>query len=212
MSENLTLTGQIQRVHIFVDFWNFTLSLRDTEAGFQSDWIKLPSVLMQQVQQLDISVPRSTYTYQGIRVYGSYDPSNPKDETLRKWASNFLASKVPGCKVDFVPRQKKKSPPKCPACQGLVSTCPHCAADMRGTEEKGVDTRIATEMISLAWENAYDVAILISSDKDFVPVVEFLHTKGKKVVHAAFPPKGAALLQTCWGQINMPAVMNSFRR
>ena len=51
-----------------------------------------------------------------------------------------------------------------------VRECPRCNGDMRGTEEKGIDTRIATEMISLAWVKNYDVAILVSSDHDFVPV------------------------------------------
>ena len=46
-------------------------------------------------------------------------------------------------------------------------------ADMRGTEEKGVDTHIATAMISLAWIDNYDVGVLVSSDRDFIPVVEF---------------------------------------
>ena len=83
---------------------------------------------------------------------------------------------------------------------------------MRGTEEKGVDTRIVTDMISLAWEGAYDVAVLVSADRDFVPVVEFLHTKGIKVIHAAFPPRGAVLSQKCWGTISLPALKERFRR
>ncbi|WP_419936862.1 NYN domain-containing protein [Candidatus Palauibacter sp.] len=39
---------------------------------------------------------------------------------------------------------------------------------MRGTEEKGVDVRMATDMISLAWVDNYDIAVLVSSDRDFV--------------------------------------------
>ena len=62
---------------------------------------------------------------------------------------------------------------------------------MRGTEEKGVDVRMATDMISLAWADNYDIAVLVSSDRDFVPVAEFLETRGIKVIHGAFPPMGA---------------------
>lgn len=40
---------------------------------------------------------------------------------------------------------------------------------MVGTVEKGVDTFIATDMIRLAWENAYEIAVLASSDSDLVP-------------------------------------------
>jgi uncharacterized LabA/DUF88 family protein len=54
---------------------------------------------------------------------------------------------------------------------------------MRGTEEKGVDVRIATDMIMLAWVDSYDIAILVSSDSDFVPVASFLQTKVKKIIH-----------------------------
>ena len=36
-------------------------------------------------------------------------------------------------------------------CRQAISNCPFCQVDMRGTEEKGVDTRMTTAMISLAW-------------------------------------------------------------
>ncbi len=70
-----------------------------------------------------------------------------------------------------------------------------------GTEEKGVDVRMATDMISLARADNYHIAVLVSSDKDFVPVFEFLQRKGIKVIHGAFPPKGAQLTRECWGSI-----------
>ena len=82
---------------------------------------------------------------------------------------------------------------------------------MRGTEEKGVDVRMATDMISLAWVGNYDIAVLVSSDRDFVPVAEFLETRGLKVIHGAFPPKGALLTQRCWGHIDIPGLRPNFR-
>jgi uncharacterized LabA/DUF88 family protein len=78
---------------------------------------------------------------------------------------------------------------------------------MRGREEKGVDTRIATEMISHAWENT-----VVSADRDFVPVVEFLQTKGRNVIQAGFPPKGAFLRQACWGSIDLAAKLGGLRK
>lgn len=47
--------------------------------------------------------------------------------------------------------------------------------------EKGVDVRIAVEMIRLARLNAYTIAYLISSDTDLVPAVEEVLSFGKKV-------------------------------
>ena len=82
---------------------------------------------------------------------------------------------------------------------------------MRGTEEKGVDVRIATDMIKLAWVDNYDTAVLVSSDKDFIPLVEFLETRGVKVLHGAFPPQGSHLSAACWDSFCIPAIRENFR-
>jgi len=47
--------------------------------------------------------------------------------------------------------------------------------------EKGVDVRLAVEMIRLARQNKYDIAYLISSDTDLVPAVEEVKDIGKVV-------------------------------
>lgn len=204
--------GTRDRVQIFIDFWNFTLSLSAMEAGFKPDWLALPRLVMREVQSLDPSPQPTPCHFSGVRIYGSFDDAKPADEKLRRWATNFLARRLAGGTVVFVPRQRKHRGPGCPQCQAVVEVCSQCGADMRGTEEKGVDTRIATDMISLAWEDAYDTAVLISADRDFVPVVEFLKTKGKRIIHGAFPPKGAALQEACWGQINLTALAGELRR
>jgi len=74
---------------------------------------------------------------------------------------------------------------------------------LAGTVEKGVDTAIATDMIRLAWEDAYEVAVLVSSDADLVPAVEFLDLKGRKVIQAGFPPKGVSLATACWASFDL---------
>lgn len=53
--------------------------------------------------------------------------------------------------------------------------------------EKGVDVRIAVEMIRLARIDKYDKAILISSDTDLVPAVEEVRSLGKQVLYVGFP-------------------------
>jgi uncharacterized LabA/DUF88 family protein len=52
--------------------------------------------------------------------------------------------------------------------------------------EKKVDIKIAIDIISLAYENAYDTAVLVSGDGDFVPVVKKLKELGKGVEVWAF--------------------------
>ncbi len=197
------------RVHIFIDFWNYELSMRETDDEFRTDWRALPLILAKEsVSLLD---SRAAEEYQGTNLYGSYDDRGDRDKGLKHWMLNTLDT-FPGIKVSLSARQKKATGPKCPSCYEIIEKCPSCGADMRGTEEKGVDTRIATDMISLAWEDSYDIAVLVSADRDFVPVAEFLQTKGLKVIHGAFQPKGYHLTQKCWGSINIPSIRDKFRR
>ena len=51
---------------------------------------------------------------------------------------------------------------------------------MRGAE-KQVDVYLATQMVALAYENAYDIAYLVSGDEDYLPAIEIVQQKGKIV-------------------------------
>lgn len=55
------------------------------------------------------------------------------------------------------------------------------------TLEKGTDVNVAVQMLSKGFQNAYDIAILVSGDTDYIPVVESLHNLGKIVVLATLP-------------------------
>ncbi len=52
--------------------------------------------------------------------------------------------------------------------------------------EKKIDIKIAIDVISLAYENAYDTAVLVSGDGDFVPVIKKLKELDKNVEVWAF--------------------------
>ena len=47
--------------------------------------------------------------------------------------------------------------------------------------EKGIDVRIAVDMLQMAYKNIYDVAILVSGDADYVPAIEAVKDVGKHV-------------------------------
>ena len=49
--------------------------------------------------------------------------------------------------------------------------------------EKGVDVRLAVEMIRFARADEYDIAYLLSSDTDLVPAVEEVQSAGKEVYY-----------------------------
>jgi len=196
----------IQRVRIFVDYWNFQLSL-SRGARKRVDWEAFGPALTRAVGELFSN--GESCRFEGLHVVGSYNPE--KDGKLKKFFDHALAL-FPGVKPVLLERQKKSNPPACPACRATVPTCPNCGENMLGTEEKGVDTRLVTDMIRLAWSDSYDVAVLVSADKDFVPVVEFLESRGLKIIHGRFPRTGNHLSKVCWGRLDLIPLLPSFER
>jgi uncharacterized LabA/DUF88 family protein len=80
------------------------------------------------------------------------------------------------------------------------------------TVEKGIDTAIVTDMITLALEGAWHVSVLVSADRDFIPAVRYLVTKGYKVFHAGFPPRGMDLAGACWASIDIQKGLSQISR
>ncbi len=203
MTDQYELTPN-SRICIFVDYWNLQLTmngmLKDRKIGekFFFDWISLPGWLAKQA----VSVcGLNEYTYEGMYVYSSYNPASGKDNKYKRWVETWL-DRQPGVQVSLRERQRRR-PLDCQHCDKTVDACPHCKQKINRTEEKGVDTAIATDMIRLAWEQVYDIGILVSSDADLVPAVEFLSLRGRKIVQAGFPPKGSALATACWASFDL---------
>ena len=64
-----------------------------------------------------------------------------------------------------------------------------------GWMEKGIDVALVTDFVGLAFRNAYDTAVLVSGDSDYVGTVEEVKRLGKKVEVAAFDSGVAAELK-----------------
>jgi len=72
-----------------------------------------------------------------------------------------------------------------------------------GVVEKKVDINIAIDIVSFAYENAYDTAVLVSGDGDFVPVVKRVKELGKNMDVWAFKYSLANTLKEELGQENI---------
>ncbi|HEY8209265.1 MAG TPA: NYN domain-containing protein [Myxococcaceae bacterium] len=191
------------RVRAFVDFWNFQLAVNhEIGKDFRVDWKALGPWLAQCAGALALDpTQHGRIRYEGMHVYLSFNPKSPNDSGLIKWATTVL-DRFPG--VNLIAKERRpKNPPSCPVCHKEVASCPHCNGSMAGTVEKGIDTAIVTDMIKLAWADSYDIAVLVSADRDFIPAVEFLGSKGLKVVHAGFPPTGMELARNCWASFDV---------
>lgn len=199
-------------VRLFVDFWNFQLGLI-AKAGreFRPDWYALAGRIVARVKGIQNLDPAANYTMEEMRVYISINPKSPKDLKLKGFATTVL-NRVPGIFVNLVER-RYKGPPKCPACYQEIDTCPKCQQGTSGTIEKGVDTMIVTDMIRLAWSSAsYDIGVLISDDRDFIPAAEFLQSRGVKIIQAGFGNGGRELATKCWASIDLSQNIASLSR
>jgi len=54
------------------------------------------------------------------------------------------------------------------------------------TIEKGIDVMLVTDLLNLAWEDLYDVALLVSGDSDFAYALQAVKNLGKYVEVAYF--------------------------
>ena len=97
------------RVRVFVDFWNFQSSLRREESRFNVGWRGLGRTLT--AEAAAVVDPTAPVAYQGMNVYGSYDPGNPN-----RFMHNTVAT-FPGVQVSEVPRQRKRGGPLRPRCR-----------------------------------------------------------------------------------------------
>lgn len=52
--------------------------------------------------------------------------------------------------------------------------------------EKGVDVRLAIDIVSMAYEKQYDAAYVISSDTDLIPAIQRAQKRKREIVHVGF--------------------------
>lgn len=73
--------------------------------------------------------------------------------------------------------------------QENIQTCKMCHRNWTSFKEKMTDVNIATAMLSDAFQDKYDAALLISADSDLVPPIREIHNQFKdKRVIVGFPP------------------------
>src|SRR5437773_4921049 len=91
--------------------------------------------------------------------------------------------------------------------------CPSCGVDYEYTTEKRVDTRLVAELIQYAANGAFDAAVLVSGDDDFVPAVEAVNALGKQVWVATWSAEelSSDLRVRCFGQIGLSEGIPAFK-
>ncbi|MBU1494924.1 MAG: NYN domain-containing protein [Actinobacteria bacterium] len=166
------------KTRIFIDFWNFQLNWNGrAPSGVRLDWTVVPPVFLAEAEKLLSKVGQGgSATLEETLVHASVNPSTEVGRNLRGWLTSFLDHQ-PSFNVRIRERKSRKFIVHCNSCDQEHSTCPACGADLRRAAEKGVDSAIVTDLLSLAVESAFDLAVLVSSDADLIPAVEWVQDR-----------------------------------
>ena len=197
------------RARLFIDFWNFTLAWNDRVSD-NCDWTKLPAAVVSSCatvfERLGI---RDPVQLEETHVYASIDPA--RDAKLKQWLSNWL-NRQPSFRVTVRERRARMFSVHCPTCGHDTTRCANCAESFKRAPEKGVDAAIVTDLLSLAWQGAYEVAVLVTSDADFIPAVDHVQEKGLKVINAGWRNHGHNLKKACWADLELDQIAPSILR
>jgi hypothetical protein len=193
------------KTRIFIDFWNFQINWNERAGVARIDWSAVPRVLIDEAKtKLEAAGIDESLSLEETLVYASY---NPKSEgNLRNWLEGWL-NRQPSYNVKVRERKAKARKIHCSACGTDTSTC-QCGEPFTWAPEKGVDTAIVTDLLALSGEEGgYDVAILLSSDADHIPAVEWIQGRAKKVINATWANHGFDLKKTCWADMDLDALI-----
>jgi hypothetical protein len=206
------------RARVFVDFWNFQLGWneaagKDSGGQVHCDWSKLPGVLVNAADDLLTAAGNAPgLTLEETIVHASVNESAGAPEAkLRNWLTTWL-DRQPSYDVKVRARKPRRRTIRCRACTTDIGTCPHCTAPLTSAAEKGVDAALVTDLLSLAWQRAYDVAVLVSGDADYIPAIEYVQSQGLKVINAAWPHKGYELQGACWATFSLTDLIPKLTR
>lgn len=157
-----------KRVLVYVDGFNLYFGMKDS--GWQRYyWLN--------VEELSRAILPPDTSLIGVKYFTSYVIS---PEEKRKRQNDYLEAlrTVTACQMYFGKYQFQSH------------YCENCDHEERVPKEKMTDVNIAVEMMADAFENRFDIALLISGDSDLTPpIIAVRRLFPDKSVIVAFPPK-----------------------
>lgn len=178
------------KICIFFDGQNFYRSLQRYDDSLRVDYDRLATWMTQ-------AVGGTAAMFAGAYYYVGVSAGAPP------LVEGFLKGLElrPGYFVKREPRVRR------------TGRCPACGGEYEYTTEKRVDTRLVADLIHYAANGAYDAAILVSGDDDFVPAVEAVNALGKQVWVATWSAEELStdLRVRCFGQIQLSEGIEAFR-
>lgn len=157
-----------ERVTAYIDGFNLYYGLREARLR-SSRWLDLRALcesLLRPSQQLTL-----------VRYFTSMVRNDLRAATRQGIFIDALRASG-GIEIDFGHFLPK------------TTNCKRCGFVHRSAEEKKTDVNIAVRLLDDAYDNRYDVAMLISADSDLAPPIESIRRRfPNKTVLVATPPR-----------------------
>jgi hypothetical protein len=178
------------KILIFIDGQNFYRSLLRYDDTLVVDYDRLAAWITQAV-----GGPHASFG--GAHYYVGVSPGAPAP------VESFLKG-LEGRTGYFVRRERRVR---------RTGRCSVCGGEYEYTTEKRVDTRLVADLIHFAANGAYEAAVLVSGDDDFVPAVEAVNALGKQVWVATLSPDelSSDLRVRCFGHVDLREGVGAFR-
>ena len=78
-----------------------------------------------------------------------------------------------------------------------TTRCRKCNENSQGWVQKGVDVKLAVDLVDMAAKNLYEVGIVVSGDGDLEPAVYSAKSYGQHIELAYFPGRSQKLQGAC---------------
>lgn len=157
----------MERVLVYIDGFNLYFGMM--EAGFEKcRWLN--------VAQLAQNLLKPTQKIVGVKYFTSRVSNNPNKQ--KRQTTYLEALETQGVEIIYGHYQSNSI------------ECNRCGHLWMDQNEKMTDVNIATNLIVDAFQDRYDMAMLISGDSDLVPPIRAVHSLfSNKRVFVSFPPK-----------------------
>jgi uncharacterized LabA/DUF88 family protein len=153
---------------IFIDGGHIRTNLREYFCDDVIDYIKFIQFI-----KAELSLP--SFLFDVIRIY--YYDAFPDVENKKEKMKNIYIHRIR----------------KLPGFEDRLGSLK--IGKKRELKQIGVDTLIAVDMLSKAYENHFDIAILLSGDGDHMPLVDAVKNTGKRVFGVSFEAHESSLLK-----------------
>ena len=161
-------------------------------------WESLPEIILEQLEEMAY-IGETPKEIRAVDIYASVDKRNDAAKhEFELWLDEDL-DPLPGFQVHTFSTKKENK-----------KICKQCDRPLDRSElVKGLNTKVACDLLSHAVNDSYDIAVLIMDDPEIVPsVLGVQEIFDKQIIHVGSRGEGDALRSAAWGNFYLDRLVS----